>query len=113
MTQQKSLGQLLKVVLTIWIAIFHNLFAHTTIWSSYKVSRGLLRVLRTINKLESQKHFQKIAKKLAAEHNNNQQNHDFNKLDSMNIHDNMNIFLTEFIGKVLKKSFYGSVLFEQ
>lgn len=59
-------------------------------------------MLRTINKLESQKHFQKIAKKLAAEHNNNQQNHDFNKLDSMNIHDNMNIFLTEFIGKVLK-----------
>ena len=49
-------------------------------------------MLRTINKLESQKHFQKIAKKLAAEHNNNQQNHDFNKLDSMNIHDNMNIF---------------------
>ena len=59
-------------------------------------------MLRTINKLESQKHFQKIAKKLAAEHNNNQQNHDFNKLDSMNIHDNMNIFSTEFIGKVLK-----------
>ena len=59
-------------------------------------------MLRTINKLESQKHLQKIAKKLAAEHNNNQQNHDFNKLDSMNIHDNMNIFLTEFIGKVLK-----------
>ena len=61
-------------------------------------------MLRTINKLESQKHFQKIAKKLAAKHNNNQQNHDFNKLDSMNlnIHDNMNIFLTEFIGKVLK-----------